>query len=101
MLDDFWLPGLVPYKYRDQVIQVVTDSAGVKWVLPVGKVLYARRWRRGRRQCSFIYLERLDLPRVKIRRFAKKAGYSALKALNGNRWVEPQLALRLQTAMAK
>lgn len=100
-LQDFWLSGAhTVYRPGDQVVQVVEDSKGRKWVESLGKVLYLKRWRRRHKRAIFIYVECAKARRTQVARMAKKVGYGGLRALEKNGWVTGKLRERIQLVMA-
>lgn len=84
LLQDFNWPGNASFRERDKVIQIVREAGGERLVDAPGEVLYTRKWRRGRRHVTFIYLEVPHVRRVRLERLALRLGYGSKKKLLRN-----------------
>lgn len=80
-LDSFRHTGICHYRRRDVVIQVINEGGGSVLVTPPGEVLHVRTHHAGKRQISFVYMERPAQRRRPIKALAHTLGRGALKRL--------------------
>jgi hypothetical protein len=80
-LESFRLTGRCIYQRGDVVIQVTDEGGGGILVTPPGNVLHVRTRQDGKRQVSFVYLERPVRRRRRIKVMARTLGRGALKRL--------------------
>ena len=80
-LESFGLTGRCIYERGDKVIQITDEGGGNVLVAPPGNVLHVRTRREGKRQVSWVYLERPAGRRRQIKVLARTLGYGALKRL--------------------
>lgn len=80
-LTDIHWRGRCPFRERDQVIQLMTESSGEVLVSPPSTVLSTRQWSNGRVSCTFVYLESPKIRRKNLNLVARKLGRGAKQAL--------------------
>jgi hypothetical protein len=80
-IDDFWRHGDRVFKSGDMVVQVLDEGGGRLMVHPPGTVLHTRKWRRGRKSATFVYLEVPTRRCVALPDLAKRLGTGAKKRL--------------------
>lgn len=83
-LESFRHTGKCRYQRGDVVIQVTDEGDGKELVTPPGNVLHVRTRQDGKRQVSFIYLERPARRRRPVKTLARTLGRGALKKLRKN-----------------
>jgi hypothetical protein len=79
-LDSFRWVGKCTYQRGDVVIQVLDEGGGNELMSPPGNVLHVRTRSYGKKQVSFVYLERPSRRRRNIRSVARRMG-STLKRM--------------------
>jgi hypothetical protein len=100
-IDGYWTPGHEPVSFQDRVIQVVSEEGRDPYVLPLGTVVGKRRWRRGGRSCTFVYLEMPKGQRTNLKRMAKRVGHGGLAALKRRGWVPARMREKILRAMTR
>ena len=80
-LDSFRQTGKCKYQRGDVVIQVTDEGEGSVLVTPPGNVLYVRARQDGKRQVSFVYLERPSKRRRAVKTFSRALVRGMLKRL--------------------
>lgn len=80
-LESFRYTGKCPYHRDDVVIQVTDEGDGSVLVTPPGNVRHVRTRHDGKRQVSFIYLERPARRRRPVKTLARSLGRGASKRL--------------------
>jgi len=80
-LESFRCTGKCAYRRGDVVVQVTGEGGGSVLVTPPGNVLHVRTRRDGRRQVSFVYLERPARRRRPVKTLARALGRGAQKRL--------------------
>jgi hypothetical protein len=80
-VDSFRWSSKPPYRRGDQAIVVMTEDSGRVLVDAPGTVLDSRRFEEGRRQGSFVYLERPRVRRKALALLARQIGRGSKKRL--------------------
>jgi hypothetical protein len=76
-LEYFWTPGRYATARGDIVVQVIDEGGADRMVSAPGTVLNARKWRKGSRRLTFVYLEVPERRRISLPRLAAKLGAAA------------------------
>jgi len=100
-LDDFWLRGKCLLSPGDIVVQVLNEGRGRNMVSPPATVIHTRRWRRGSRTATFVYVEVPGCRRVTLERLAERLGRNAGKRLRRGGWVRRDFSERLLAAWSQ
>ena len=98
ILEDFWHFGKCPYRRGDTVVQILNDGNGRRMISPPGNVVHTRKWARGTKKCTFIYVELQKRRRMALDRLASRMGGDAKKRLERAGQVSRNFAERLLAA---
>ena len=98
-LEYFWCSGTYPTVRGDIVVQVIDEGGTRRMVSPPGTIINARKWRRGKRKLTFVYLEIPERRRISLPRLAGKLGYGWKKRLHRDGPVRRDLAQQLLQAL--
>lgn len=94
-LEQFWDAGTSPIDRGDIVIQVTNEGRGQRMVSPPATVVNVRKWRKGKRKLTFIYLEVPGRRRTSLAKLARNLGYGWKKRLHRDGPIRRDLAQHL------
>jgi hypothetical protein len=80
-LDEFWCGGNYSASPGDIVVQVLDEGGNQHMVSPPGTVLHTRKWRRGKRELTFVFVELPARRRIALDRLARRLGRGSKKRL--------------------
>jgi len=94
-LDEFEWPR-ASIRAGETVVQLVSESNGAEFVTAPGNVISTRKWKHGKRQCTFVYLEVPKRKRIRTDKLARRLGRGAIKKLRRSGSVSEELAEKLR-----
>jgi hypothetical protein len=98
-LEEFWWSGeRSSFLPGEMVVQVLNEGDGRVVVSPPGTVVHTRKWRRGTRKLTFIYVEVPKRRRMTLDRLAKRMGRGSKKRLSREGQLSRDFAQRLLMA---
>jgi|SRR5216683_2998370 hypothetical protein len=97
-LDEFWHSGMYSARPGDIVVQVLHEGGDRHMVSPPGTVLHTRKWRRGKSNLTFVFVELPAQRRLSLDKLARRLGRGSKKRLYREGQVNRGFAERLLQA---